>query len=94
MCVDDVKSKYQLLNKCKLLFDLVAHQQQHSHCFMQHSNSLDKFDGNFTKHNFYFVTHFMSKRNFYFETEGVHNQRLVLPFIDLDLLTISYLSRV
>jgi hypothetical protein len=33
MCVDVVESKYQLLNKCKLLFDLVVHQQQHLHCF-------------------------------------------------------------
>ena len=31
MCVDTVESKYQLLNKCKLLFDLVVHQQQHLH---------------------------------------------------------------
>ena len=27
--------------------------------------------GDFTKCNFYFVTHFMSKRNFYFEIEEV-----------------------
>ena len=33
MCVDAVESKYQLLEKCKLLFDLVVHQQQHLHCF-------------------------------------------------------------
>ena len=31
MCVDAIESKYQLLNKCKLLFDLVVHQQQHLH---------------------------------------------------------------
>jgi hypothetical protein len=31
MCVDAVESKYQLLNKCKLLFDLVVHRQQHLH---------------------------------------------------------------
>ena len=31
MCVDAVESKYQLFNKCKLLFDLVVHQQQHLH---------------------------------------------------------------
>jgi hypothetical protein len=28
MCVDAVESKYQSLNKCKLLFKLVVHQQQ------------------------------------------------------------------
>ena len=33
MCIDVVESKYQLLNKFKLLFDLVVHQQQHLHCF-------------------------------------------------------------
>jgi len=38
MCVDDAKFKYQLLNKCKLLFDSVIHQQQHLNCFKQHSN--------------------------------------------------------
>jgi hypothetical protein len=32
---------------------------------------LAKFERNFTKHNIYFVTQFMSKCNFYFETEGV-----------------------
>jgi hypothetical protein len=42
MCVDAVKSKYQLLNKYKLLFDLVVHQQQHLHCICQHSNSFNK----------------------------------------------------
>ena len=31
MCVDAVESKYQLLNKYKLLFDLVVHQEQHLH---------------------------------------------------------------
>jgi hypothetical protein len=31
MCVDAVESKYQMLNKCKLLFDLVVHQQQRLH---------------------------------------------------------------
>ena len=31
MFVNAVESKYQLLNKCKLLFDLVVHQQQHLH---------------------------------------------------------------
>ena len=64
MCVDTVESKYQLLNKCKLLFDLVVHQQQHLHCFGQHSVRLAKFERNFTKRNFYFVTQFMSKHNF------------------------------
>jgi len=39
MCVDAIESKYQLLNKCKVLFDLVIHQQQHPHYFWQHSNS-------------------------------------------------------
>jgi hypothetical protein len=28
MCVDAVKSKYHLLKKCKLLFDLVVHKEQ------------------------------------------------------------------
>jgi hypothetical protein len=36
MCVNAVELKYQLLNKCKLLFDLVVHQQQYSHYFWQH----------------------------------------------------------
>ena len=72
MCINAIESKYQLLNKCKMLFDLVVHQQQHLHSFWQHSIRLTKFERNFTKHNFYFVTRFMSKRNFYFETEGVH----------------------
>jgi hypothetical protein len=31
MCIDAAESKYQLLNKCKLLFDLVFHQQQQLH---------------------------------------------------------------
>ena len=39
MCVDAIESKYQLINKCEVLFDLVVHQEQHSHCFWQHSNS-------------------------------------------------------
>jgi hypothetical protein len=39
MCVDAVESKYQLLNKCKLLFDLIVHRQQHLHCFKQRSSS-------------------------------------------------------
>jgi hypothetical protein len=42
MCVDAVESKYQLLNKCELLFDLVVHQQQHLHCFWQNSSSFGK----------------------------------------------------
>ena len=75
MCVDTVESKYQLLNKCKLLFDLVVHHQQHLHCFYVVSGNvpvhLAKFERNFTKHNFYFVTQFMSKCNFYLGTEGV-----------------------
>jgi hypothetical protein len=32
---------------------------------------LVKFERNFTKCNFYVITEFMSKRNFYFETQGV-----------------------
>ena len=39
MCVDAVESKYQLLNKCKLVFDLIIHHQQHLHCFWQRSSS-------------------------------------------------------
>ena len=42
MCIDTVESKYQLLDKCKLLFDLVVHQQQHLHCFWKHSSSFGK----------------------------------------------------
>ena len=77
MCIDTVESKYQLLNKYKLLFDLVVHQQQHLHCFdIVYGNisvCLTKFERNFTKRNFYFITQFMSKCNFFFETEGVPN---------------------
>ena len=72
MCVDDVESKYQLINKCKLLFDLVVYHQQHLNIVSSNIPvHLAKFERNFTKHNFYFVTQFMSKRNFYFETKGV-----------------------
>jgi hypothetical protein len=75
MCVDAIGSKYQSLNKCKLLFDLVVHQQRHLHCsYIVFGNipiRLAKFEENFTKRNFYFVTQFMSKCNFYLETEGV-----------------------
>ena len=56
MCVDAVKSKYQLLYKCKLLFDLVVHQQQHLHCSGNIPTRLVKFERNFTKSNFYFET--------------------------------------
>ena len=42
MRVDAIESKYQLLNKCKLLFDLVVHEQQHLHCFSQHFSSFGK----------------------------------------------------
>ena len=42
MCVDAVESKYQLLDKCKPLFHLVVHQQQHLHCLWQHSSSFGK----------------------------------------------------
>ena len=31
MCVDAIEAKYQLTNKCKLLFDLVVHQQHQIH---------------------------------------------------------------
>ena len=51
MCVNTVKSKYQLLNKCKLLFDLVVHI-----VFDNIPVRLAKFERNLTKHNFYFVT--------------------------------------
>jgi hypothetical protein len=38
---------------------------------------LVKFETIFTELNFYFVTQFMSKRKFYFETEGaLNNDRL------------------
>ena len=39
LCVNAVESKYQLLNKCELLFDLVVRQQQHLHCLWQHLSS-------------------------------------------------------
>jgi hypothetical protein len=42
MCANAVESKYQLLNKCKPLFDLVFHQQQHLPCFWQHSSLFGK----------------------------------------------------
>jgi hypothetical protein len=75
MCIDAAESKYQFLNEGKLLFDLVVHQQQQLHCFYIVSSNipirLAKFERNFTKCNFYFVTQFMFKYNFYFETEGV-----------------------
>ena len=78
MCIDAIKSKYQLSNKCKLLFDLVVHQQQHLRCFWQHSSSFGKDCENFTKCHFYFVTQFMSKCNFYIEMEGVYCKSMVL----------------
>ena len=53
MCVDAVESKYQLLNKCKMLFDLVVHRQQHLHCFYivfgNIQACLAKFERDFTK---------------------------------------------
>ena len=64
MCVNAVESNYQLLNKCKLLFDLVLYHQ-HPSLF---GRSLREISPNIT---FYFVMQFMSKRTFYFETEGV-----------------------
>ena len=42
MCVNAVESKYQLLNKCKFLFDLVVHHQQHLHCLWQRCSSFGK----------------------------------------------------
>ena len=71
MCVDAVESMYQLLNKCRLLFDLVVHQKQHYIVSGNIPIRLAKFERNFTKCTFYFVTHFMSKRSFYFDTKGV-----------------------
>ena len=38
MCINAVESKYQMLNKCRLLYDLVVHQQQQLHCLWQHSS--------------------------------------------------------
>jgi hypothetical protein len=35
MCINTIEFNYQLLNKCKPLFDLVVHQQQHLHGFWQ-----------------------------------------------------------
>jgi hypothetical protein len=72
MCVDAIESKYQLLNEYKLLFDLVVHQQTTFVWFLAtFLVRLAKFERNFTKRNFYFITWFMSKHNFNFETEGV-----------------------
>jgi hypothetical protein len=42
MCVNAVESKYQLLNKCKPLLDLVVHHLQHLHCFWQHSSLFEE----------------------------------------------------
>ena len=39
---------------------------------------LVKFERNFTKRNFYFGTQFMSKCNYYFETEGVPFKSYIL----------------
>jgi hypothetical protein len=72
MCVDAVESKYQLSNKCKLLFDLEYFII--NNIYIVSGNiplRLAKFERNFTKRDFYFVKHFMSKHNFYFKTEGV-----------------------
>ena len=72
MCVDAVESKYQLLNKCKLLFDLVIHQTTTLTFFFGNIPiRLARFERNFTKRNVYLVMQFLSKHNFYFETEGV-----------------------
>ena len=60
MCVDAVESKYQLLNKCKLLFDLVLHFNNNYIVFGNILVRLAKFERNFIKCNFYFVTQFMS----------------------------------
>jgi hypothetical protein len=83
MCIDAVESKYQTLNKCKILFDLVVLQQQHLDCsYIVFGNipiRLAKFERNFGKRNFYFITQFMSKCNLYLEIEGVH-LRMCLPF--------------
>ena len=76
MCVDTIESKYQLLNMCKLLFDLVVHQQQHIYIVSGNIPiRLAKFERNFTKHNYYFVMQFMSKHNFYFEANGVVHKK-------------------
>jgi hypothetical protein len=53
------------------MIDLVVHQQQHLHCSGNIPVGLTKFERNFTKRTFCFVTQIMSKRNFCFETEGV-----------------------
>ena len=75
MCVNAIESKYQLLNECELLFDLIVHQQQHLHYFYIGSGNtpvcLAKFERNFTTRNFYLLTQFMSRCNFYLELEGV-----------------------
>jgi hypothetical protein len=42
ICIDTVESKYRLLNKCKVLFDLVVHQQQHLYCFWKQYSSFGK----------------------------------------------------
>ena len=61
ICINIIESKYQWLNKCKLLFDLVVHQQQNLQYIVSNNIlvHLAKFKRNSTK------------RNFYIETEGV-----------------------
>ena len=68
MRVDVVESKYQLLNY------YLTWQFINNHIYIVLGNipiRLAKFERNFIKHNFYFVTQFMSICNFYLETEGV-----------------------
>ena len=52
MCADAIESKYQMLNKCKLLFDL---EFINNNIYIDSGNilvRLVKFEKNFTKHNF------------------------------------------
>jgi len=68
MCVDAIESKYQILNKCKLLVDI-----SNNICIVYGNIPvrLAKLERNFTNLNFYLVTKLMSKHNFYFEMDGI-----------------------
>ena len=76
MCIDTVKSKYQLINKCKLLLELAVHKATTFTSILATFQFVCRcLKRNFSKHKFYFILLFMSKRKFYCEMEGVHNNQ-------------------
>ena len=76
MCIDAVKSKYQLINKCKLLLELAIHKATTFTSILATFQFVCRcLKRNFSKHKFYFILLFMSKRKFYCEMEGVHNNQ-------------------